>query len=524
MRAVLGINVEERPSACLITGDGRAVATAEDRLLRAPVPLGITGTWPARAIATCLDSLGISPGELEAVVVCGELDGDRLPGVPRARVHTIDRHLAQASSSFYPSGFDNASILVIDRGTCGGLRARATAYRTLGGPPERIFAVDDHEDRPHSELASLGAIVDLFATRLGGGDVAGLMDLATRGGARLRDDLAQHCELVTGGYRIAAEAQQLWSSIAAPATADAAWAVGDVLQRVTKHLAMQLVALTGARKLCIAGDAAAHGLAQLDPRSNLWLDQVYVPPAPGPVGTAVGAAMFGWCELLGALPPCELETVFRGRTYPDTEIVTALAPYRAMHQLGPRRPAQTLDDVADLLAGGALVAWFDGGASLGDALGCRCILASPRCVPLAARIGAGLGRPSFRALTAAVLVDEAEDYFALNGPSPFAHRVARALPSRSREIPLVVRADGTSRIQTVDPWRTPALDDLLRRFRRRGGPPVLAAVPFRADGNPTVETPEDALALWARTGFDAIYLQGHLLVRSSEPSYPGDES
>ncbi|MBC7974629.1 MAG: hypothetical protein H7138_06545, partial [Myxococcales bacterium] len=119
---------------------------------------------------------------------------------------------------------------------------------------------------------------------------------------------------------------------------------------------------------------------------------------------------------------------------------------------------------------------------------------------------------------------EAEDYFVLDGPSPFAHRVARAVPHRTREIPLVVRGDGTSRVQTVDCWRAPTLDDLIRRFRKRSGSPVLASVPLRETGGPAIETPADALRLWDRAELDAIYLQGHLLVRSSEPSYPSDES
>jgi len=479
VRAVLGINVESRPSACLITDDGRAVATSEQHQTLG-VPDADRGI-PSRAISTCLDSLGVAPDELAAVVLCGALATDCLLEIPRDRIHSIDRHLAHAASAFYPSGFEDASILVVERGSSA--RVRASAYRARGGAPEPVLASPDPDDDSDAR-----AMVEL-ASQLGGGDVADLMDLATRG----------------------------------TSPADAAWAAGDALRRVAKQLAMQLVERTGARKLCIAGDAAVHGLAQLDPRGNPWLDQVYVPPAPGEVGTSVGAALFGWCELLGAPPPCELETAFRGRPYRDAEIVNALVPYRTSHQLGPRRPDQVLDDVADLLAGGALVAWFDGGAALGDPVGCRCVLASPRCVPLASRIGAGLGRPSFRALTAVVLIEEAEDYFALSGHSPFAHRVARVLPHRTREIPLVVRGDGTSRVATIDRWRSPRLDDLLRRFRRRGGPPVLTSVPLCEPGSSAVETPTDALRLWDRAGFDAIYLQGHLLVRSAEPSY-SDES
>ena len=120
----------------------------------------------------------------------------------------------------------------------------------------------------------------------------------------------------------------------------------------------------------------------------------------------MGAALFGWCEIFGAPPPCELET---GNS--DAEIGAAIDEHGEAPGMAPRRLDRVLDEVADLLASGALVAWFDGGAELGAPLDGRCVLTSPRCVPLAPRLDAGLLRESFRALTAVVLVEDAEDYF-----------------------------------------------------------------------------------------------------------------
>lgn len=482
---VLGVNVAANPSACLITGDGRAVATSEQHQRGDAVRAACV---PARAISACLDSLGVAPDRVDVVVVCGDPGGvtQDLPRLGRARIAAIDPHLAHACSAFYPSGFERASILVVDRP-----RGGASAYRADGGALERMFAVAEPADGVPGALEVVDALIQ---TRRLGDDLASVMDLATRGRRE-----------------------------ATPVTrADTAWAAGDLLQRVATELAMLAVERAGARKLCVAGDAAVHGLAQIDPRRHPWIDQVYVPPAPGEAGTAVGAALYGWRDLVGGPPPCELETAFLGRSYRDAEVLAALAPYRAHHQAGPRGADQVLDDVADLLAGGALVAWFDGGAGLGDPVSCRCVLASPRYLPHAHRLEAALGRPSFRALTAMVPVEEAEDYFALSGPSPFAHRVARVVPERTREVPVVVRPDGTARIHTVDRWRAPRLDDLIHRFRRRGGPPVLASAPLRHAGGPAIETPHDALALWDRAQLDAIFVQGHLLVRSSEHAY--DES
>lgn len=483
---VLGLNVAANPSACLIAGDGRAVATSEQHQRGDAVRASCV---PQRAITACLDALRVSLDQIDVVVVSGDDGADlarELPRLGRARVATIDPHLAHACSAFYPSGFERAAILVVDR-QC----RSASGYRAHGGSLERIFSIRDAADVP----IAFEALNALLAIRRLGDDLASVMDLATRGRPE-----------------------------ATPVThADTAWAAGDLLQRVATDLAMQTLERTGARHLCVAGDAAVHGLAQIDPRRHSWFDQMYVPPAPGEAGTAVGAALYGWCDMLGAPPPCELETAFLGRAYGDAEVQSALAPYRAHHQTGPRRPEQVLDDVADLLAGGALVGWFDGGAGVGDPIGCRCVLASPRSVPLAHRLDAALGRPSFRALTAVVPAEDASDYFAISGSSPFAHRVARVVPQRTPEIPVVVRSDGTARIHTVDRWRAPRLDELLHRFRRRGGTPVLASAPLRQTGGPAIESPADALALWERTQLDAIFVQGELLVRSSE-RYSGDES
>lgn len=575
---VLGVNIAENPSACLISGDGRTIATSEQQqdgdpsVIRTDL-LGRTFCRvPVRAVAACLDSVGVELDDLDIVVLCGEVVHApraqprnlsvadcmlQLPWSPRSRILTIDHHLAHACSAFYPSGFDHASILVLDRGGCVEMqpheaspratgisvrppRVRASAYRANGGAPQRVFAVEDRPGAPDLAVNSLGAMLELFASAIGCIDVAGLMDLATRGGDRLRGELERHVELTPGGYLISPAVQpeglaltpsllaqcfDVPAGAAAPACADAAWAVADLLQRVATHLAMQLVERTGARQLCVAGDAAVHGLARLDPRRTPWIDQLYVPPAAGEVGTAVGAALFGWCEIFGAPPPCELENAFRGRSYDEAEIITALDDHGLAGAGTARRPeAEVLDEVADLLAGGALVAWFDGGAELGEPLDRRCVLASPCRVPLAPRLDTGLLRASFRALTAVVLVEDAEDYFELGGRSPFGHRVARVIRDRTREIPLVVRSDGTSRVQTVDSWRAPRLHDVIRRFQRRAGPPVLASAPLRQTGGPAVESPRDALRLWERAELDAIFLQGHLLVRSAARAGTEDES
>jgi carbamoyltransferase len=128
-------------------------------------------------------------------------------------------------------------------------------------------------------------------------------------------------------------------------------------------------------------------------------------------------------------------------------------------------------------------------------------------------LGPRLGITPRRAPTAVVLVEDADDYFLLPGPSPFGHRVATVARDRTQEIPLVVRSDGTCRIQTIDAWRSPRLHDLLARYRRRTGRPVLAAAPLPTDDR----APRAALSGWERAALDAVFLDGHLVVRAAPP-------
>jgi len=522
---VLGINASGGQSACLIGGDGRTVATSEPQ--RGGAMASATGRLPARAITACLDSLGVAARHLDLVVLCGGAPvavdaASPLTGAIRARVHTIDEELALACGAFYPSGFEHAAVLVVGRASTASHGAvRATGYRACGGPPVRVSATGDR-GADGGPTGPLGAICELVGAALDGFDLASLLDLAARGtgaGCALTGRPAA-AELFPG---LMAQRAARRHGVPAGACADEAWVVRELLERLTTQLARELVQHTGARKLCVAGDAAVHGLARLDPRGHRWVDQLYAPPAPGEVGAAVGAALFGWCELIGEPPPCELEGAFRGRPYGDADVVAALASHGVTDRTREGSPDRVLDDIAELLASGALVAWFDGGAELGEPLDGRCVLAGAGDVALAPRFGARLERAAFRAPTAVVLVEDAEDYFELIGPSPFAHRVAAVTRDRTREIPLVVRGDGTCRVHTIDAWRAPRLHDLLTRYRRRTGRSVLASAPLGRVGAWTVDSPRDALRQWDRAGLDAIFLEGHLVVRHDRPG-SDDES
>jgi carbamoyltransferase len=538
---VLGIHLGEHASACLIADDGRAIATSESQQDRDPAAIRrdalgrVFATVPSRAIAACLAWAGVRLDELDLVIVTGEvihaLDRPprnlcvadcvlQLPWSPHTRMHAIDHHLAHACSAFYPSGFAAAAVLVIDRG--GGVtrrgaggepkRARATAYRATVAGFDRVLLVEDRDAPAGRNASSLGAVAELFATAiLGTPDVGALLELAASGGDRLRDELARHWELTTAGYEVSpvlqpegltlfpgvlARAFGLSTSpgaLAPAACADAAWAVRDLLECVAQHLGRIAVERAGLPRLCVAGEAAAHGLAR---GGAPWATEIYAPPVVGEAGAAVGAALYGWCRIVGAAPPPAIEQAFRGRTWDDAEVTDALAAPDATAS------PDALDALAAQLAGGAIVAWFDGGAELdGGWAGARCLLADPR------RADAS----SVRAWTASVRAEDAATYFELVAASPFGHWRARLAPGRASELPRVARRDGCARLHTIDRVRAPRLHDLLGRFARRAHMPLLASSPLRAGDGLAPETPRDAVAAWRGAQLDALYLQGHLL-------------
>jgi carbamoyltransferase len=230
-------------------------------------------------------------------------------------------------------------------------------------------------------------------------------------------------------------------------------------------------------------------------------EQVWVQPAAGDAGTALGAALAAATRRGERCAP--FTTAALGRGWDADEIEAILKAAEQPYQ----RPADLAEEVAAALADGAVVGWFQGRSEYGPrALGHRSLLCDPRRPENLGRMNAIKGREEFRPVAPMVLAERAAAIFDGVQPSPYMLFVHRVRPEWVEHIPAVVHVDGTARIQTVDDADEPLMAATLRAFERRTGVPVLVNTSFNTAGRPIVDTPHHALECFGSGPVDLLAL------------------
>ncbi|MGY4642341.1 carbamoyltransferase family protein [Cellulomonas sp. URHB0016] len=540
---VLGVNaIYHDPSAALVV-DGRVVAAAEEERFsrrkhgKRPVPFA---AWelPEQSMRWCLAEAGVRPQDLDAVAYgwdpalaknaedlglddpwdhlrtsyaerFGGFLTTALPGVDPSVVRYVPHHVAHAASAALASPFETSSVLVLDGR---GERASHLAGRYTGGRLE-ILAT---QELPHS----LGLLYESLTEHLGflrSSDEYKVMALASYGTPRYLDDLRDLVYATDDGGFVAEVPD--WTRWAPRRVDDGTWggehadlacSVQARLEEVLVDLARWLQDRTGDRVLTMAGGIALNCVAN----SRIWRDsgfeEMWVQPASGDAGTALGAAMQVAADLGDALEP--IPGADLGRAWSDDDLAAwlraAAVPFRT--------PADLAGEVADVLAANGVVGWFDGRSEFGPrALGHRSLLAHPGFAENLERLNDVKGREQFRPVAPMVLLDHAHEIFS-GGPLPspymlFVHHVASAWRDR---IPAAVHVDGTARIQTVDPSSQPRLGATIEAFRERTGLPVVINTSLNTAGRPMVDDPRDALELFGSAPVDLLVLGPHLVRRA----------
>jgi carbamoyltransferase len=542
MPAVLGVNaVFHDPAAALIV-DGETVAAAEEerftRRKHGKPPVAFS-TWelPDQAMAFCLAEAGLEPADLDAVaysydpalapqangdVTAGEWEGLRtlyarraplflrtsLPGLDPAKVRWVGHHAAHAASATFASGMDPCDVLVMDGR---GERGSHLAGRFADGALEVLAA----QRLPHS----LGLLYEELTAHLGfrrSSDEYKVMAMASYGEPSF---LAELRPLVRadgdGGFAAGPVDLARFAPALAPgegftrAHADLAASVQRRLEEVLIDLARWLHARTGNRDLVMAGGVALNCVAN----SRLWRDgpyeRIWVQPASGDAGTALGAAMQVARELGDAVRP--MHTAALGRGWDDEALAARLRTAAVAHE----RPGDVAAAVAEALARNEIVAWFQGRSEYGPrALGHRSLLADPRDAANLERLNDVKGREQFRPVAPMVLADRAAEIFDGPLPSPFMLFTHDVRPGWAERIPAVVHVDGTARIQTVDRGDEPLMARVLERFEALTGVPVLVNTSLNTAGRPMVDDPRDALECFGSAPVDALAI-GPFVVRRS---------
>ena len=438
------------------------------------------------------------------------------------RWHFVEHHVAHAASAFYPSPFQDAAILTLDGR---GERSTTTYSVGSGASMERIGQV--------SYPDSLGLLYERMTEYLGflpSSDEYKVMALASFGKPTYLDTFRALIRLGENGqYTIAPFDTEATFGPARQKGGpldqrhyDIARSLQEVLEETTLALVRWLHDATGQRNLCLAGGVALNCVMNARLRDDGPFDQIWVQPAAGDAGTALGAALWVDAQERVSGPTSESDTPLRryvmsdaylGPEYSETEIETFLRwaklPYRRMDHIA--------DEVAALLAGDKIIGWFQGRMEFGPrALGARSILASPLSASMQARLNEIKDREDFRPVAPVVLEEEAGSWFVGAKESPFMLFVYDVAPDKADRIPAVRHVDGTARIQTINRAQHTLYYDLLRAFERRTGVPVLVNTSFNTRSEPIVCSPRDAVECFWTSPLDALAIGPFLLEKQGD--------
>ncbi len=426
----------------------------------------------------------------------------------RYRWHFLDHHLAHEASAFLPSPFTEAAVMTLD-----GRGERVTTSYAVGRGSrlERIGQVEF----PHS----LGLLYEDVTRHLGflhSSDEYKVMALASFGEAKYLSQFREFFSLETEGrYQVAAAklTERLGPARGRgePLTQrhfDIARSLQELLEETALELCRWLHGKTGLDDLCLAGGVALNcamngRLLRESPFRRIW-----VQPAAGDAGTALGAAMHIDARERGDdTRRYVMDHAFLGPSYPDA-VIEEFLRYAGLKF----RRLQGMDEVADLLAHDRIIGWFQGGMEFGPrALGARSILASPLSATMQARLNELKDREDFRPVAPVVPEEEAPRWFEGCHSSPFMLFTFPVVLAQRRRIPAVVHTDGTARVQTINRAQNERYYDLLKAFQARTGVPVLVNTSFNTRGEPIVCTPRDAVECFATSPLDALVIGSFLL-------------
>lgn len=565
---VLGVNGSpdggHDASACIVR-DGRVIAVGEEeRFSRTKHAYDV---YPHAAMLWCLQSAGLSLGDVDLVSFSWDLPGlyaargrdwqqrgrrfqDELfpsqifPNAPRPPIEFTPHHLSHAASSLWTSGFEDASIIVVDGQGEGPCATIAYGHRQRG--IEVIAQVDG--------LLSLGYMYKAASGYLGlgrenPGKMMGLASYGTAdasfGGVRLtpfgysfehvsaetgpRTDDLDDMEAAVGcwndyfrerGWRRIAPVQR-WDGVKgcwqfdhpdALSCADHAASVQQLLERTMLHLATEAVCATGCPRLVISGGVGLNCSAN-GRLTQAGFEDLFVFPAAGDSGTAVGAALYA-SHRRGSLPESLRWTeCFLGPEYDMGEIEALLDEFRIRRRV-LRREAM-LEAIADALASEKIVAVFTGRSEIGPrALGHRSILAAPHPASLRDRVNRVKGREWWRPLGPSVLEAQAGVFFLRPDlGSHFMLRSLRVRPEVRARIEGAVHVDGTARAQLVR--EDTYFGGVIAAFQRRSGLPLVLNTSFNLAGEPIVGSPRDALCSFLCSGIDVLVLGDALVDKGS---------
>ncbi|GLK80966.1 carbamoyltransferase family protein [Methylopila turkensis] len=594
---ILGISAFYHDSAAALVVDGKIVAAAqEERFTRRKQD----ARFPKSAIAACLAQGGITLADCDRVVFYEKpfLKFERLietylAFAPRGfgsflkamplwlkeklflkkllvdelkaiapdcdwneRLLFSEHHYSHAASAFYPSPFEEAAILTMD-----GVGEWAASSAGIGRGAQ--ITLDREIQFPHSLGLLYSAFTYYTGFKVNSGEYK-VMGLAPYGTPRFTPTILEHLidvkddgsfkldlsyfDYCTGlrmtndrFARLFGLPDRSADQLLTQDHMDLAASIQDVTEIVMRRTASSLAKEYGLKKLCLAGGVALNCVANGKILKDGDFDDIWIQPAAGDAGGALGAALAAWHMELGQprhveTAPDAMQGAYLGPSYTDAEIEAALIAAGA--RFTKLSPEELIASTAKALADGKAVGWFQGRMEFGPrALGARSILGDPRSPSMQKLLNLKVKyRESFRPFAPSVLREAVSDWFELECDSPYMLLVAGVRPERRRamtadeenlfgidklnvvrsDIPAVTHVDYSARVQTVHRETNPIYHALIEAFAAQTGCPIVVNTSFNVRGEPIVCTPDDAFRCFMGTDIEALAVGPFYLEKSDQ--------
>jgi carbamoyltransferase len=474
---------------------------------------------------------------------------DSDPAKLRATFHRIEHHQAHLASSYFVSPYEEAALLSAD-----GLGDFASSMWGLGRGNQ--MRIDGSIAFPHS-LGLYYSAVTQYLGFLKFGDEYKVMGLGAYGEPRYTAAFRDIVKFSpTGdelGFRLGLEyfthhktgPEMSWADsdktpvlgkmfsdalprkLGAPARQpeepleqrhrDLAASLQARLEEIYLGMLRKLAIKTGSKNVCLAGGVAFNCVANGKIFDSTPFEQVYVHPAAGDAGLAVGAAFHVWHQILGKPRSFEMKHVYWGPGYSTAEVRTAINESAASHDgfsIAELQDDELMRQTAAIIADAKILGWYQGRAEWGPrALGNRSIVADPRRPEMKEILNSRIKhREIFRPFAPSILAGKTGQWFSKSHPSPFMTLAYSVLPDKRDKIPAPTHVDGTGRLQTVTAEANPRYHALITEFECQTGVPVVLNTSFN-DNEPIVCRPQEALDCFLRTKMDALVLGNFLIIR-----------
>ncbi len=443
----------------------------------------------------------------------------------------VPHHESHAASAYYVSGFSEAAVVTVD-----GVGEWSTT--TVGHGSGNDLTLLEEIRFPHSLGLLYSAITYYLGFKVNSAEYK-VMGLAPYGEPRYLKEMRELVDLKEDGsfalnmtyfsyeYGLRMTGRKLEKLFGHPTRAgegeltqfhkDVARSLQEITEQAMLGIVRRAKERTGSKNLCLAGGVALNCVANGKILRSGIFKEIFVQPAAGDAGGALGVALAIWHKKYGGKRSPKMEHAYLGNAYAQEEIEAFLREKGiAFERLSDEA---LVDRVTDLLQGENVIGWFQGRMEYGPrSLGNRSILADARNKENWRKVNLKIKfRESFRPFAPTVLEEKVSEWFALDRESPYMLLVADTLPEKRAVIPAVTHVDGSARIQTIRRDQNPRYHALLKRFDEKTGCPVIINTSFNVRGEPIVESPKDALNCFLHTHMDYLVLGNCVIGKKDLP-------